>query len=718
MNILKKICRYKLFSNHMNLLRCYLFVTMIVLSCSENNNHGVDFKISRNSVEIKNAKTSMTVDNAISFRILYGKNDNSFLLTDPTGKSSIGLKDSLGNKIYLTRKSARAMNISDIFGTGKMIMIEAESDDKRILCNIFLSAYTDFPDAILVRSSFKNISSVKYPCFGYVLNQLLINPSPDKSQKWWTFQGAAYNWGQDFIFQLPGNFSRDNYMGMNDIKDGGGIPVTDIWNKNYGISLACMSDRPQDVYLPVREDNGKVGLGIEKRGNYAILPNDSLLTLQTAIIVHQGDFYEPLRTFSRLIKPLLPVFQKPSATGYKPEWCTWGYSQQFRTENILSKVDTLLAAGISSVILDDGWSLNHGDWIPDPSKFPGGDIDFKKLISKLHRKGLKVWIWWRPGYVDSTTSVAQLHPEWLMKNKDGSVHPSYGFCPAYAPVQEYYRKLVQKFTEDYRLDGLKLDFREINSAPPCYNPVHNHTDPDESYFSTPELYKNICETAHKYNPDIVIEYCACGIPPTIYHLPFINLAVTSDPNISQITSRIKMYKALLGNDFPVLEEYNGVLAGPMYQLTIGTGGVAGTFSTYIDQYHTKWLDIYNKYQLSKGEYLNLYDIAFDYPEGHAIRKDEKIFYAFYTHPWDQLEAGKRYNRFNTEFDGKNSDRREFKFPDEQWSGKLELRGLDPISEYRVLDYGEKRDLGIIKGKDPFLNISFSNYLLLEAIPER
>ena len=48
----------------------------------------------------------------------------------------------------------------------------------------------------------------------------------------------------------------------------------------------------------------------------------------------------------------------------------------------------------------------------------------------------------------------------------------------------------------------------------------------------------------------------------------------------------------MGIDFPVLEEYCGVLAGPAYQLAIGTGGVPGTFSTYLDGYHEKWLKIY------------------------------------------------------------------------------------------------------------------------------
>jgi len=340
-------------------------------------------------------------------------------------------------------------------------------------------------------------------------------------------------------------------------------------------------------------------------------------------------------------------------------------------------------------------------------------------VDIIHKNGLKAWIWWVPGYIDSATLIATEHPEWLIKNPDGAIHSAYGLCPAYQPVQDHYKKLVKKFVTEYKLDGFKLDFGVINSAAPCYDPAHNHRDPYESFFSTPVLFKNILETARQYNPDILIEYCACSIPPTYFHFPYFNLAVTSDPNITQITERIKLYKALRSPDFPVLEEYCGVLAGPTYEYTIGTGGVPGTFSTILDDYHEKWLGIYHKYQLSKGEYLNLYDAGFDYPEGHAIRKDNKMYYAFYTHPWRKMdEIPRRWWRFGNEFDHKLQDLRETQFPAENFSGKIELRGLEKNKTYDVTDYANNRTLGTIRGRDPYLSVSFDNSLLLELTPVR
>jgi alpha-galactosidase len=448
------------------------------------------------------------------------------------------------------------------------------------------------------------------------------------------------------------------------------------------------------------------------------MPGDSIVSVQTAIIVHQNDFYDAIRTYSKLMKPLLPDFKKPVDFAYQPEWCTWGYGRNFKAEQILNKLEYLKTLGIRSVILDDGWSANHGDWIPDPKKFPKGEEDFKLLINKIHESGFKVWLWWVPGYVDSASSVAAQHPDWLIQNEDGSVHRSYGLCAAYQPVQEHFKKLVQKFVEEFKIDGFKLDFPEINSAPPCYNPAHHHKNPYESFYSTPILFQNIYETAKRYNPNMLIEYCSCGIPPNIFHLPWTNLMVTSDPNISQITKRIKLYKALLGDDFPVLEEYCGILAEPVYQLTIGAGGVPGTFSTYLDNYHEKWLNIYQKHQLSNGgKYLNLYDIGFDYPEAHVIEKNNRFYYAFYTHPWKQLDSPRPWNRFGREHDSNVAKGQpEIEFPKENYSGEVDLKGLDKNAKYMVFDYVNNKELGTVKGNKPYLKVSFTDYLLLEVYP--
>ena len=94
--------------------------------------------------------------------------------------------------------------------------------------------------------------------------------------------------------------------------------------------------------------------------------------------------------------------------------------------------------------------------------------------------------------------------------------------------------------------------------------------------------------------------------------------------------------------------------------------------------------LYNTQMLSRGEYLGgLYDIGFDRPEAHAIRKSGKMFYAFYA---------------------------------PQWKGPIELRGLGR-GEYRITDYENGKELGVVRGPTGVIDVQFEKHLLIRADPE-
>jgi alpha-galactosidase len=89
-------------------------------------------------------------------------------------------------------------------------------------------------------------------------------------------------------------------------------------------------------------------------------------------------------------------------------------------------------------------------------------------------------------------------------------------------------------------------------------------------------------------------------------------------------------------------------------------------------------------RLSEGEYVgDLYDIGFDRPEAHLVRKGGALYYAFFSAHHD---------------------------------GAVELRGLEPGRAYRVRDYVAGRDLGEVAGPVGTLRVSFQSSLLIEARP--
>jgi alpha-galactosidase len=57
-----------------------------------------------------------------------------------------------------------------------------------------------------------------------------------------------------------------------------------------------------------------------------------------------------------------------------------------------------------------------------------------------------------------------------------------------------------------------------------------------------------------------------------------------------------------------------------------------------------------------------------------------------------------------------------KVPEGIWKGELELRGLEAGKSYRIKDYVNKRDYGVVAGPTAKLKAEFMENLLLEATP--
>ena len=106
-----------------------------------------------------------------------------------------------------------------------------------------------------------------------------------------------------------------------------------------------------------------------------------------------------------------------------------------------------------------------------------------------------------------------------------------------------------------------------------------------------------------------------------------------------------------------------------------------------DEVWKKWIALYNQKMLSKGNFLDLYTYGYDLPEGYAIEKDRKMYYAFFA-PQQNAE----------------------------WKGDIELRGLK-AGTYKVVDYTDGKSLGRVEagiGKSPKLATHFKDHLLLEV----
>jgi alpha-galactosidase len=597
--------------------------------------------------------------------------------------------------------------------------------------SVTVEVYDDFPNLAVLSEAYRNTRSeaVRLGLLKFQehrLNASLADPRVPPFRMW-SFEGSSIAWGKDDVLELPANFSQANPFGPPG-KDGigGGVPVVAFWTRAVGEAVGHLEPLPLALSIPVKTgEHGRVGVALALDAATELRLDESFRTPRSFLSVYHGDYFEPLRIYSQALAREGRAATKSGGQDYEISWCGWGYESEVTPAQMLGTIPKLKEFGIHWATLDDRWFDNYGDWNPRTDTFPGDAV--QRMVKSFHEQGIRVQIWWLPLAVEDgrgkyeshaygLAKVVKEHPDWLILNKDGThAHLTRGLaalCPALPEVQDYYRSLTEKFIRDWDFDGHKLD--NVFSVPPCYNPKHHHRSPDDSTNAMGEVYRVIFETTRQLKPESVTQICPCGTPPNIAWLPFLDQAVTADPVGSvQVRRRIKMYKALLGPEAAVYGDHVELTKirfspkvehdiGSDFASTVGAGGVVGTkfvwpdpgphFSEVLltpakEAIWKKWTSIYNSKKLSRGEFLNLYTIGYDVPEGYAIAKDGRMYYAFFSPD-----------------------------PEKAWKGMVELRGL-AVGRYHVLDYENGKDLGTVEGRDAKVSAEFTHHLLLEVSPE-
>ena len=629
---------------------------------------------------------------------------------------------------------AKVQEASGKLGRGKRVEITARplaAAGVPIERTLVLEAYDDFPGIALVSTAYKNVGTSEVQIEKVLMQEHRLNAKQADANAqpydMWSFQGSSYNWGENDVQKLTRTSSQPNVMGEQ-VKGGygGGIPVVAFWTASVGEAIGHVETLPWTLSIPVKvEKDARVETQLEIPVNSSLKPNESYSTPRSFVAVYSGDFYEPLRMWSSVLQKEGWNIPKPSSEAYNVAWCGWGYEFNVTPKEMLGTVPKLKEMGIKWATLDDRWFDTYGDWNPRTDTFPGDSI--KQMAEDFHKQGIYAQLWWLPLGVEDgqgkyeshkykLSEVVKQHPDWLILDKNGKharmVRDLGALCPAVPEVQSYYKQLTEKFIRDWGFDGSKLD--NIYTVPACYNPAHHHKSPQDSVKAMGDVYKVIFETTRAIKPESVTQSCPCGTPPSLAWLPFMDQAVTADPvGGVQVRRRIKMYKALLGPEAAVygdhveLSEMTRTGAdgwsehGWDFASTIGPGGVVGTKFVWPDpgpkykpvaltpqkeEHWKKWIGLYNQKMLSKGEFLDLYTYGYDVPEGYAIAKDSRMYYAFFAEP------GKPF------------------------SGEVELRGLKPGS-YEVVDYADGKSYGTVQaeqGKAPRLKADIKDHLLLEV----
>jgi alpha-galactosidase len=691
-------------------------------------------------VEVKPGGPIVLTTSAAEFQIMPSgyiqaallKGDQRLTLDQPgAGGSDVLVLDGKPVQFTLDMAAAKIEESVGKLGRGKRLEIPAQAPSgSNIQRTLQVEVYDAFPTLLLSSAAYKNAGTQDVHINSVVEQQHKFDAGlAQKNAKpydMWSYLGASDDWGKDDIVKLGRHFAQPNLMGAA-VKGGygGGIPVVAFWTGTVGEAVGHVETLPLTLSLPVKVGaDGGVNAGVDIAADTTLKPGETYSTPRSFVSVYSGDFYEPLHLWSSVLQKEGWEIPKPSGEAYNVSWCGWGYEFNVTPAEMLGTVPKLKEFGIKWATLDDRWFDTYGDWNPRADTFPGDSI--KKMTDDFHKQGMLVQLWWLPLGVEDgqgrweshkyiVSKIAQEHPEWLILDKNGKharmTRDLAALCPGVPEVQAYFKKLTEKFIGEWGFDGSKLD--NIYSVPMCYNPAHHHKSPQDSVNAMADVYKTIFQTSRALKPESVTQSCPCGTPPSLAWLPFIDQAVTADPvGAVQVRRRIKMYKALLGPESAVYGDHvelstmdrignNWREHGEDFASTIGPGGVVGTKFVWPDPgpkykavaltpekeaHWKKWIGIYNQKMLSKGTFRNLYVYGYDTPEGYAIEKDGKMYYAF------------------------------FAPSSAPWKGEIELRGLTPGS-YHVRAYAEDKDMGTVEATAeaaPRLKTEFKDHLLLEV----
>lgn len=670
-------------------------IALILCNCSKTEKNGTVLKIEHGALVYE-------VNGQMQTKI------SSTLPKTKTLVSSFQASENLRvNGVLIEKFENNQINESKIDGPlpGNQWVLDGthQAEGKNIQKIVLLKTYDSFPDLVSTKVTYINNSDENLIVNNWSNNAYRIESQND-SPPFWGFQGSSSSERSDWVKPMEASYYQKNYMGMNDSDYGGGIPVTSVWRKDINVAVGHLAMVPKLVSLPTEVGSNpieaKVGIQKDYADHTIWKSKDTIQTLETFVSISNGDYFTNLSKYSELMQAKGISIVEPEEASFEPIWCAWGYERNFTIEEVIGTLPKVKELGIKWAVLDDGFQIAEGDWNADPDKFPEGNVAIKNLVDKIHDYDLKAKVWWAPLAADPGSKVLRDHPDSKIRQRDGSPQyitwwNSYYLSPTKEATIQHTKETVQLFMEEWGFDGLKMDGQHMNAVAPDHSLEH----PEHSVEGVPGFFQMIYDEARRIKPNAVVENCPCGTCMSYYNMASMNQAVSSDPLSSwQIRHKGKTYKALVPNTAYYGDHVELSDGANDFATSFGIGAVLGTKFTWPKDNPSasgkylltpekeivwkKWFDLYNSMMLSKGTYMGgIYDIGYDKPEGHVIKKGNSTFYAFYADNWD---------------------------------GDIQLKGLDKNKTYALRDYFNNKELGTVSGENAVYKGTFSNFLLIEA----
>jgi alpha-galactosidase len=151
-------------------------------------------------------------------------------------------------------------------------------------------------------------------------------------------------------------------------------------------------------------------------------------------------------------------------------WCSWYcFGAKVTAQNILDNLDAIQKKipGLTYVQIDDGYQPAMGDWLETGPAF-GGDV--RKVLDEIRKRGFQPAIWVAPFVAEEQSHVFQQHPDWFVKDADGSPlrsdkvtfggwrhGPWYALDGTHPAVHAHFENVFSTMRKEWGVTYFKLD---------------------------------------------------------------------------------------------------------------------------------------------------------------------------------------------------------------------------------------------------------------------
>lgn len=239
-----------------------------------------------------------------------------------------------GTEIHFTLDFSRTkiLELQGKMGRGRRVEIPGRplgpSAKTAIQQTLAIEAYDNLPNVIFTTLEYRNDSQSDLKIHQLVaqwhrLNAGLAAPGVQPYDMW-SFRGSTYSTSQEDVLKITRAFTQPNVTPETLGHYGGDIPLAAFWTRSIGEALGHTESLPIDAFLRRRvEPDGRVTSCLIISTHITLKPAETYSSPRTFLAIYEGDYYEPLHIWSRVLLKEgwpIPKLLRPSKDMNQKKW--------------------------------------------------------------------------------------------------------------------------------------------------------------------------------------------------------------------------------------------------------------------------------------------------------------------------------------------------------------------------------------------------------------